>query len=118
MRLLTLGVVLPVLILSSCTKQDTPAAGAPQATVTMRDGTQTTGAVISSSPTEIKLAGSDNITRTIPMSQVRSVDYGDATAEAPSTAQAPGTPRSAAEYEPAHVNHRHPVESAITSKTY
>ena len=77
MRLLCIGAMLTALLLSSCAKQETAPAGAPQATVMMRDGTQTTGAVLSSSPTEIKIAGADNITRTIPMSQVRSVDYGE-----------------------------------------
>src|SRR5438132_13108951 len=90
MRLLSLGAFL--LFLSSCAKQDT--AGAPQATVLMRDGSQVTGAVLSSSPTEIKLTGADNVTRTIPMSQVRSIDYGEpvpaaATPPTPATSSAP-----------------------------
>jgi hypothetical protein len=72
----------------------------------MRDGTRVSGEVLSSSASEIRLAGNDNVTRTIPMAQVRSIDYGDA-----------GSP-PAAELEPAHENHFHPAESAITSKSY
>jgi hypothetical protein len=82
----------------------------------------------------VKLLGDDNITRTIPMAQVRAVDYGDAPAPpvpAPSPAApvnpAPAAPPSAAArpetpaaepYEPAHDSHYHPPAAAVTTKTY
>jgi hypothetical protein len=58
--------------------------------------------VLSSTAAEIKIAGDDNITRAIPMAQVRSVEYGDGAAAAPaapapsSSARAAGSPVTAA----------------------
>jgi len=125
-----MGVISTVLFLSACAKQEAPAGGAPQATVLMRDGTQVSGAVLSSSPTEIKIAGSDNVTRTIPMNQVRSVDYGEPVPaaatpptpapSAPSSAppaQTASKPKRAVEREAPHASHPRPVESEITSKS-
>ncbi len=80
----------------------------------MRDGNTIKGTVVSSSPAEIKLAGDDNVTRTIPMTQVRSVDYGELAAAAPA---APGSP-AGAEPDPVHDQHYHPPEGAISTKTY
>ena len=54
--------------------------------------------------------GDDQVTRTIPTSQVRSVDYGEVT-HTPSDDS-----RSAPDAVPS--DHHHPVESAITTKTY
>lgn len=85
----------------------------------MRDGTSVAGTVLASSPAEIQLAGDDHITRTIPMTQVRSVDYG----EAPATQAAggaplpPGTLPQYANPDPVHDQHYHPDEHAITTKT-
>jgi hypothetical protein len=62
----------------------------PHATVQLRDGTSVSGAVVSSTATEIRVTGDDNVTHAIPMSQVKSVDYGDAPA-APAGAATPGT---------------------------
>jgi len=129
MRLIHITAAVSILFLASCAKQDAvPAAGAPQATVMMRDGTQVAGAVLATSPTEIKLVGADTITRTIPMSQVRSIDYGDATpapvpaptapAPAPAASAPPRASQPRAAAPPPHEYHPHPVESAITSKTY
>ena len=72
-----------VLLLASACSPGTPTTG-PHATVQMRDGSSVSGMVLSSTADEIKITTDDNVTRTIPMAQVRSVDYGDA----PST----GTP--------------------------
>src|SRR5438045_664103 len=128
MRLLAISVLAPMLFLASCAKQETP-AGAPQATVMMRDGTQIAGSVLSSSPTEIKIAGADSVTRTIPMSQVRSVDYGEPvpaastpptpapTSPAPTStapSQSASRPKRTPAAEPPHVEHPRPVESEIT----
>lgn len=97
--------VLSLVLLSSCNKA-APGSG-PHATVLMRDGTSVSGTVMSSSPTEIQIAGDDNVTRAIPMSQVRSVNYDDTAASAPGT-----TP------DPFHERHYHPAQSAITTRTY
>lgn len=137
-RQLVWAAVLSILFLSSCNKGHAPAG--PRATVTMRDGTLVGGTVVSASSTEIKLAGDDQVTRTIAMAQVKSIDYEDpatAAATAPDdtpadqTAQtaapssnAPTTPATMAS--PAlrtarnivHESHEHPPESAITTRTY
>ena len=123
-----------LLLLTSCSKQTVPGA-APHATVTLRDGSTVAGKVLENSPTEMKLAGDDSITRTIPMAQVKSVAYDDATSAAanpeptapPPTAAAPAgsapaqsapasAPPADAAQEPA--GHYHPESAAVTTKTY
>ena len=69
--------LLSTMILTSCANHG---SAGPQATVLMRDGTTVTGTVVASSAKEIQVVGDDKVTHTIPMSQVRSVDYGDAAA--------------------------------------
>ena len=115
-RLLFFPVWLAVFVLCSCTKTS------PQqhATVLMRDGTSVSGTVLSSSPAEIRLAGDDKVNRTIPMAQVRSIEY-DETAPAAGSAPAPpaDTSPAAAQTRPSpHRDHYHPEESAITTRTY
>jgi hypothetical protein len=81
------AIVFAALFLASCKNKlmDTSSTQAPKhATVTMKDGTATAGTVVSSSDKEISIAGDDKITRTIPMDQVRSVEYMDMPAAAPS----------------------------------
>ena len=107
--------------LSSCNRNT---GGGQHATVLMRDGTSISGAVISNSSTEIQIAGDDKVTRTIPMVQVRSIEYD----ETPSTTAAGTTPPSAGAppaantppqpREMPHREHYHPMESAVTTKTY
>lgn len=95
-RILMCLAVLAALMASSCAQKQTstnPEAG-KRATVTMRDGTKTAGTLTKSSNTEITIAGDDNITRTIPMDQVRLIEYVDVAATAPA-APAPAA-RSAA----------------------
>jgi hypothetical protein len=90
-----------LLLLGACS--GTPTTG-PRATVLMRDGSSVSGMVLSSTAAEIKIAGEDNITRAIPMAQVRSVEYGDAAAAAPappSNVRAAGSPATAAPAAPA-----------------
>ena len=92
----------------------------------MRDGTQVSGSVTDTNSTAITIAGDDGITRTIPMTQVKLVDYGSAPATpapAPTQAAAPPAqdsqpPAAPAEPDPVHDNHYHPTESAITTKTF
>ena len=67
-----------LLLLAAC--NSTSSGGGQHATVQLRDGSSVTGTVVSSSADEIKITGDDNVTRTLPMSQVRSVEYGDAPA--------------------------------------
>ncbi len=73
-----LATVLVCLALTSCTKTSTVEPSEKRhATVLMQDGTRVAGTVVASSASEITLAGDDSITRTIPMQQVRSVEFGD-----------------------------------------
>jgi hypothetical protein len=73
-----LPVVLALAVLCSCTKKSAQAPSEQRhATVVMRDGTSVPGSIVSSSPTEVTIAGDDKITRTIPMDQVKSIEYGD-----------------------------------------
>ena len=105
-----LTAVLLSFCVSSCTK---PAGAGQSATVTLRDGTQASGTVLSSSASEIQLSGNDSTTRTIPMAQVRSIEYQDPASNAP-------TPASAAVNPPelSHADHYHPVGAAITTRTF
>ncbi len=140
-RQLVFAVVLAILFLSSCNKGQAPAQG-PRATLTLRDGTNVGGTVVSTSPSEIKLAGDDQVTRTIPMSQVRSIDYEDSSAAAAAPAGntandanqnatpyagGAGNGSSAAQNSApplqhrrnvVHESHEHPAESAITTRTF
>ncbi len=119
--------VVTILFLSSCNKGQQNGAG-PRATVTLRDGTLVGGAVVSTSPTEIKLLGDDQQTRTLAMSQVKSIDYEDTpAANAPAPAgpaeQSAQSTAPTADSAPPAANtvpetHEHPTESAITTKTY
>ena len=107
----------------------------------MRDGTRVTGSVLASSTAEITIAGDDQITRTIPMSQVKSVEYGDAIAAAapapaaqpaettppPAAREAPAPARQEArsapaptprEPEPPRETRPHPEPAAIETKSY
>ena len=72
-----------LLLLTAC--NSTPTTG-PRATVQLRDGSSVSGIVVSSTASDVTITSDDTITHAIPMTQVRSIDYG----EAPSTA-APAT---------------------------
>jgi len=121
MRRLVISTFIALVIFSSCNRN---AGGGQRATVLMRDGTSVSGTVVSSSGSEIQLAGDDKVTRTIPMAQVRSIEYQDtlptnAAGDAPPPAGAPlGARAPYPAREIPHREHYHPVESAITTKTY
>jgi hypothetical protein len=111
-----------LVLLSSCNRNEGIGSGR-HATVLMRDGTSVGGTAISTSSNEIQLAGDDKVTRTIPMAQVRSVEFDDtppptAALNTPPAAIAPPTASALPPRELRHREHYHPVESAITTKTY
>jgi hypothetical protein len=126
-RRLVFAICFALVSLSSCNSNT---GGGQHATVLMRDGTSISGTVVSNSSSEIQLAGDDKVTRTIPMFQVRSIEYDDTTSatgagttppsmSAPPTASTPpttSTPSRPRELQ--HREHYHPTESAITTKTY
>jgi hypothetical protein len=81
--------IVVLLLASACSSSSSSEAG-PHATVQLKDGTSMNGTVASSSASEIRITGDDHVTHAIPMSQVRSVDYDDATtATAPDAAAKP-----------------------------
>jgi hypothetical protein len=107
------------------------------ATITMRDGSTQTGTITASSPTEVSLTGDDNVKRTIPMTQVKSIEYDDAQAAQTSAQNSAGgssdgssassgggttTPArrraSKARDDAAHEEHYHPTQEEIQTKTY
>lgn len=75
-----------------CNKTAAPTASQQQATVTLKDGSTFSGMVTKNSTDEIALQSATGETRTYPMSQVASVQYGQdqtATNTPPATAPAP-----------------------------
>ena len=129
-------VLLASFMLASC---GTQTGSGQHATILMRDGSTLTGTVTASSASEIGLKGDDNTNRTIPMAQVKSIEYDDAAAtqtaagQAPSTGGASGTPASAgnsggdmhrrsaasrARSDAMHEEHYHPTQEEIHTKTY
>jgi len=102
-------------LLVSCAKQETTTG--PHANIFMRDGSEYTGTVMSSSPTEMAVKGDDNTTRTIAMKDVKSIEYDDASAPTRPTEQA-NVPAKRVRRERSHVEHHHPEQSAVTTKTY
>ena len=123
--LLATGVVL--LLLCACNK--TQSGGGQHATVELRDGTSVTGTVVSTSASELQIAGDDQQTRTIAMNQVRSIEY-DEQQPAPASAAPAGAPPSspatapqsaAAPTRPRQLRprqHYHPPETAVTTRTH
>ena len=133
------AIVAALLFLASCSNQT---ASGQHATVLMRDGSTLAGMVTATSPTEITLAGDDKVTHTVPMTQVKSIEYDEAqAAQAPAAAApvadtaappaaaapvsaantaAPIPPRSAASRadDAEHEHHYHPTQAAIRTKTY
>jgi outer membrane lipoprotein SlyB len=112
--LIFLVIVFAALILSSCAQNQTDnssSSAAKHATVSMQNGTTESGTVVSSSEKEITIAGDDKITRTIPMDQVRSVEYSDATSTT-ATDTAPAAP--SAESNPSGQNAEAPTTAAAT----
>jgi hypothetical protein len=100
--------------LASCTTK--PASG-PHATIQMRDGTTLSGTVTATSASEITLAGDDNTTHTVPMAQVKSIEYDEPAAAQTSTAQTGATPGRRAS-DSMHEHHYHPTQAEIHTKTF
>jgi hypothetical protein len=118
---IAVSLIIPFFLLCSCATKD---SDRPHATITMRDGSTVAGSVVSSSAAEITLAGDDKSSRTIAMSQVKSIEYDDA----PQAAAAPPdqtTPppaatiaKQAARSQVAHQEHYHPPQSVVSTRTY
>jgi hypothetical protein len=81
-------VMIAVCTMWGCSKTSTPEAG-QQATVTLNDGSTFSGTVTSNSTSAISLQGAGGETRTYPMTQVASVQYGQAAPVNQAANQAP-----------------------------
>ena len=119
----TLGALFFLVSCSTMTKQ-TPGQ---HATVSLRDGTTLTGTVTATSPSEITLAGDDKTTHTVPMAQVKSIEYDEAAAQDSATqtltssgagATASGRASAARASNAVHERHYHPTQAEIRTKTY
>src|SRR5437868_2981630 len=74
-RIISAGAALYILLLlASCSGKQ---SSGQHATILMRDGSTLTGTVTATSRSEITLAGDDNKTHQIPMTQVKSIEYDD-----------------------------------------
>jgi hypothetical protein len=115
-RTIFAGAVLGALFFqASCAKQ----APGQHATVLMRDGTTLSGTVTATSPAEVTLTGDDNTTHTVPMTQVKSIQYDDAAAAQTQAAGGPtGATASRRASESVHEHHYHPTQAEIRTKTY
>jgi hypothetical protein len=107
-------------LLASCATKQAPGQ---HATILMRDGTTVAGTVTATSPAEVTLAGDDNTTHTIPMTQVKSIEYDDTAAAQTTDTQAGATPSrrgsaARAASDSLHEHHYHPTQAEIHTKTY
>ena len=119
-RTIIAGATLGILFfLASCANKQ---ASGQHATILMRDGTTLTGTVTATSPSEVTLAGDDNAKHTIPMTQVKSIEYDDTTAPAtatqPGAAPTQGTSAARRASDAVHEHHYHPTRAEIRTKTY
>lgn len=99
---------------SACSSQSSAAASPRAATVTMNDGTRLSGKVTESSAKELIIAGTDGSSHTVPMEQVRSIEYGDVV---PVAGRAPTPSKPSAALARPHVEHYHPTPAVISTRT-
>ena len=109
-----------VFFLASCAKKE---SSGQHATIQMRDGTTLTGTVTATSPAEITVDGDDKATHTLPMAQVKSIEYDDNAASQGAGTQPAAVPSSGgsaakAESDRMHEHHYHPTRAEIQTKTY
>src|SRR5215469_11984322 len=117
-RIILAGAALCILLLlASCSAKQ----GAGQrATILMRDGSTLRGTLTATSPSEITLAGDDNTTHQIPMTQVKSIEYDDAQTTQSSPPQPEAMPGQSSSGRSSHSGHErhHPTQAEIHTKTY
>jgi len=128
---LVFAVLVLGIFLSSCANKDQVSTdNAPHVMVITHDGTRVEGALVENSSTRITVAGDDGITRTIPVTQVNSIEYGGAPSNMETTPQQAASPNPVRKTADRSVSrtrrqpdgeteaHSHPAESEITTKTY
>jgi hypothetical protein len=115
-RGIILLVMMGVTVLSSCSKKETPEASkagteattpaaessapqpvsGPHAFVHLKNGSRLPGIIVASTRTDMVVAGDDGIEHKVPLSQIKSVEYGDAPATQTQAAREPATTKRAA----------------------
>ena len=108
-----------LLFLASCARK----SPGQHATILMRDGTTLTGTVTATSSAQITVAGEDNTTHTVPMTQVKSIEYDEIAAAQPSPTEpearaTQGIPAARTPSNSLHEQHYHPTRAEIHTKTY
>lgn len=103
-----------LLLLASCSAKPS----GQHATILMRDGSTLTGMVTATSPSQITLAGDDNTTRQIPMTQVKSIEYDDVQAGQSSATQSAANSRQPGRTSGSRYERHHPTQAEIRTKTY
>jgi hypothetical protein len=135
---MTRGLVLLALIgtlaLSSCAKKESaeqatpaateapaavqpaPAASGPHASVHLKNGNKVPGTIVASTQTDMVVSGDDGIEHKIPLSQVKSVEYGEASSKPaeqatrePAPKRTPAREEAAQRREPAARNEPAPL---------
>jgi hypothetical protein len=114
---LTTPLLLSCLMLSSCAKTQAEAAG-PHASVLLRNGGTYGGSIVASSPTQVTLAGDDNVRRVLEMSDVKSISYNDPLPQAsmPGAARPP-VRQAEVQSTQVHEAHYHPKASTVSTRT-
>ena len=131
------SLILFIALLTACTQKEQSSQAsstdstAPHATILMRDGTTLTGAITSTTASEITLNADGGGTRTVLTKDVKSVEYGDAAASPQTPVPAPANnattaprPVEQARSQPAPAPapqpqpRYHPDKSAIQTKTF
>src|SRR5262252_2284082 len=118
MRMKVASTLVLLLFVAACSS--TPTGGGQRATVQLRDGSSVTGTLVSTSADEVKITGDDSVTRTLSMSQVRSIDYGEAPAP-PASGGGSGTMASASARpapRPASAARPRPSLDDVTTETH
>ena len=77
MKHLPFCIFVTILGLTGCSKSSTPAVSGPAATVTLKDGSNFSGSVTRSDTSTITLQTATGESRTYPMTEVATVQYGD-----------------------------------------
>jgi len=117
-RIILAGTMLCILLIfASCSGKQ---SAGQHATILMRDGSTITGTVTATSASEITLAGDDNTTHQIPMTQVKSIEYDDAQASQNSSTPPAATPSQSSSRRSAGSGHErhHPTQADIHTRTY
>src|ERR1051326_9169797 len=117
-----------MLLFSSCSKKESaeapqpstqpPAtaelASGPHAFVHLQDGSKIPGSIVASTQTDMVEAGDDGIERRIPLTQVKTVEYGEARPAGP--ARQTAVSKRPARNEPAQPQQQAPQETAQTAQ--